>query len=83
MSGSIVGVALVNGVDTPGYVTLLVAVIALAGVQMLMLGVVGEYVGRIYYEVKRRPHFLVKATNAGLPGRDDERNRRTGELVGK
>jgi glycosyltransferase involved in cell wall biosynthesis len=84
----IVGVALVNGVDTPGYVTLLVAVIALAGVQMLMLGVVGEYVGRIYYEVKRRPHFLVKATNAGLPRqeegrRDRDGNRRAGELVGK
>lgn len=79
----IVGVAMVNGVDTPGYVTLLVAVIALAGVQMLMLGVVGEYVGRIYYEVKRRPHFLVKATNAGLPRQDDDRNRRSGELVGR
>ena len=78
----IVGVALVNGVDTPGYVTLLVAVTALAGVQMLMLGVVGEYVGRIYYEVKRRPHFLVKATNAGLPQqREGERRKRTGELV--
>lgn len=59
----IVGVALVRGVDTPGYVTLLVVVTALAGVQMVMVGVVGEYVGRIYYEVKRRPHFLVKATN--------------------
>ncbi|MGW2561373.1 glycosyltransferase family 2 protein [Streptomyces sp. NPDC001514] len=63
----IVGSALVNGVDTPGYVTLLVTVVALAGVQMVMLGVVGEYVGRIYYEVKRRPHYLVAATNAGLP----------------
>lgn len=75
----IVGVALVNGVDTPGYVTLLVAVTALAGVQMLMLGVVGEYVGRIYYEVKRRPHFLVKATNADLPHQQEgERRTRTG-----
>jgi hypothetical protein len=78
----IVGVALVNGVDTPGYVTLLVAVTALAGVQMLMLGVVGEYVGRIYYEVKRRPHFLVKATDADLPHQQEgERRTRTGELV--
>jgi hypothetical protein len=55
---------------------------------MLMLGVVGEYVGRIYYEVKRRPHFLVKATNAGLPRQEEGRrgsdgNRRAGELVGK
>ncbi|MFD3922684.1 glycosyltransferase [Streptomyces sp. NPDC058595] len=63
----IVGVALVNGVDTPGYVTLLVAVTALSGVQMVMVGVVGEYVGRIYYEVKRRPHYLVAATDADRP----------------
>ncbi|MDH2389803.1 glycosyltransferase family 2 protein [Streptomyces sp. HNM0663] len=65
----IVGVALARGVDTPGYVTLLTALTALAGVQMVMLGVVGEYVGRIYYEVKRRPHFLVKAANTGLSRR--------------
>jgi glycosyltransferase involved in cell wall biosynthesis len=59
----IVGAALVNGVETPGYVTIITAVTALAGVQMVMLGVIGEYTGRIYYEVKGRPHFLVKATN--------------------
>ncbi|MFB7494822.1 glycosyltransferase family 2 protein [Streptomyces sp. NPDC056161] len=59
----IVGSALVNGVTAPGYVTTITAVTALAGVQMIMLGVIGEYIGRIYYEVKRRPHFLVKATN--------------------
>ncbi|EGG45811.1 MULTISPECIES: glycosyltransferase family 2 protein [Streptomyces] len=59
----IVGAALVHGVRTPGYVTTITAVTALAGVQMVMLGVVGEYTGRIYYEAKRRPHFLVKASN--------------------
>ncbi|MFE9094610.1 glycosyltransferase family 2 protein [Streptomyces sp. NPDC007264] len=59
----IVAAALVHGVDTPGYVTIITAVTALAGVQMIMLGVIGEYTGRIYYEVKGRPHFLVKATN--------------------
>ncbi|MEU2927644.1 glycosyltransferase family 2 protein [Streptomyces sp. NPDC007251] len=59
----IVGAALIHGVQTPGYVTIITAVTALAGVQMVMLGVIGEYTGRIYYEVKGRPHFLVKATN--------------------
>ncbi|MEW9516063.1 glycosyltransferase family 2 protein [Streptomyces tubercidicus] len=78
----ITGVALVNGVDTPGYVTLLVTVVALAGVQMVMLGVVGEYVGRIYYEVKRRPHYLVAATNVGLPSGEQRRTQEEqGELV--
>ncbi|MFH8259392.1 glycosyltransferase family 2 protein [Streptomyces roseolus] len=61
----IVADALANGVDTPGYVTLLVAVTALAGVQMVMVGLIGEYVGRIYYEVKRRPHYLVAETHTG------------------
>jgi glycosyltransferase involved in cell wall biosynthesis len=59
----IVGAALINGVQTPGYVTIITALTGLAGVQMIMLGVIGEYTGRIYYEVKGRPHFLVKATN--------------------
>jgi glycosyltransferase involved in cell wall biosynthesis len=49
--------------DAPGYVTLIVAVTGLGGIQMLMLGLIGEYIGRIYYETKRRPHFLVKETN--------------------
>ncbi|MEU7058071.1 glycosyltransferase family 2 protein [Streptomyces sp. NPDC046197] len=69
----IVGAALVNGVQTPGYVTIITAVTALAGVQMVMLGVIGEYTGRIYYEAKRRPHFLVKATNVE---RSEERAQR-------
>jgi glycosyltransferase involved in cell wall biosynthesis len=56
--------AMIQGPDAPGYVTLLVAVVGLGGLQMLMLGLIGEYIGRIYYETKRRPHFLVKETNA-------------------
>ncbi|GHF98335.1 glycosyltransferase family 2 protein [Streptomyces filamentosus] len=64
-AGWIVADALAHGVDTPGYVTLLVAVTALAGVQMVMVGLIGEYVGRIYYEVKRRPHYLVAETHTG------------------
>lgn len=56
--------AMIQGPDAPGYVTLLVAIVGLGGLQMLMLGLIGEYIGRIYYETKRRPHFLVKETNA-------------------
>jgi glycosyltransferase involved in cell wall biosynthesis len=51
------------GVRTPGYATLIAAVVGMGGAQMVMLGLVGEYIGRIYYETKRRPHFLVKETN--------------------
>jgi glycosyltransferase involved in cell wall biosynthesis len=70
---------LVRGVDAPGYATLMVGILGIGGLQLLFLGIVGEYVGRIYYEAKRRPHFLVKETNADAPapvsvalGRDRE-----------
>ena len=44
----------------PGYVTLICAVVGLGGLQMIMLGVIGEYLGRIYTETKHRPNFLVR-----------------------
>ncbi|MFG1806091.1 glycosyltransferase family 2 protein [Streptomyces sp. NPDC049040] len=56
--------AIIQGPSAPGYVTLLIAITGLGGLQMMMLGLIGEYIGRIYYETKRRPHFLVKETNA-------------------
>ncbi|UNO41732.1 glycosyltransferase family 2 protein [Streptomyces sp. MST-110588] len=63
----IIGAAVVGGVTAPGYVTLVAIVVGLGGLQMVMLGLIGEYIGRIYYESKRRPHFLVKETNGTVP----------------
>jgi glycosyltransferase involved in cell wall biosynthesis len=62
--------AVANGVTVPGYVSLVVIIVGFGGVQMVMLGLVGEYIGRIYYETKRRPHFLVKERRAVLPRPD-------------
>ncbi|MEO6512189.1 MAG: glycosyltransferase, partial [Nocardioides sp.] len=59
----ILGRAMTHGIDTPGYVTLLCTVVGLAGVQLIVLGVIGEYLGRIFIEVKRRPHFLVRVSS--------------------
>ncbi|MET0134511.1 MAG: glycosyltransferase family 2 protein [Kibdelosporangium sp.] len=59
-AGFVVIDVLTSGVDAPGYATLMVGVAGIGGLQLLFLGVMGEYVGRIYYESKRRPHFLVK-----------------------
>jgi polyisoprenyl-phosphate glycosyltransferase len=47
------------GVDVPGFASLIVSVTFLSGIQLLSLGVLGEYVGRIFAEVKRRPLYLV------------------------
>ncbi|MFF4745145.1 glycosyltransferase family 2 protein [Streptomyces sp. NPDC047980] len=56
--------AVVDGVETPGYATLITAIVGLSGVQLATLGVIGEYVGRIYHEAKRRPHYVVAETDA-------------------
>lgn len=50
---------LLHGVAAPGYITTIAAVIAFGGVQLASIGIVGEYVGRIYTEVKHRPHYVV------------------------
>ncbi len=52
---------LVYGVDLPGYSSLIVSVLFLGGVQLISLGVLGEYLARVHDEVKRRPLYLIKA----------------------
>jgi glycosyltransferase involved in cell wall biosynthesis len=59
----VIAAAILHGVEMPGYVTLIAAIIGLGGLQLVMLGVIGEYIGRIYYETKKRPHYLLKQTN--------------------
>ena len=56
---------LVFGVDLPGYASLIVAVLFLGGIQLIGIGVLGEYIGRIYIDVKRRPHYFVRAVSQG------------------
>ncbi|MBP0622283.1 glycosyltransferase family 2 protein [Cupriavidus consociatus] len=56
----IVGRTLVLGVDVPGYASLLSVLLFLGGIQLIGLGVVGEYVGRIYDEAKGRPIYLIR-----------------------
>ena len=46
-----------------GYFTTIAAIILFSGVQLISIGILGEYIGKIYYEVKRRPHFIVGETN--------------------
>ncbi len=48
------------GLNPPGFATLVVAIFLLSGVQLITVGVIGEYVGRIFEEVKRRPLFIAR-----------------------
>lgn len=51
---------LMLGIDVPGYSSIFVAILFLGGIQIMGIGVIGEYLGRIYMETKRRPIYLVR-----------------------
>jgi polyisoprenyl-phosphate glycosyltransferase len=51
---------LVTGIDVPGYASLIVVVLMMGGLQMVGIGILGEYIGRIFEEVKQRPVYLVR-----------------------
>lgn len=53
----------VFGITTPGYVTTLCAVLFLGGITEMSIGILGEYIGRIYMETKDRPIYITKFSN--------------------
>ena len=59
-AGFLVLDTLMHGRDVPGYASLMVAVLLSLGLQMLALGIIGEYLGRVFQEVKRRPLYLTR-----------------------
>lgn len=74
LGGSLVGLSILyliylfiqiifHGIDAPGYFTTILLITCLGGTQLLSLGIIGEYIGRIYYEVKNRPNYIIQETN--------------------
>lgn len=61
---------LIYGVDIPGYASLATAVLMLGGIQLIGIGVLGEYIGRIYFESKKRPIYLIRRRHEGIVERD-------------
>lgn len=51
---------LVYGIDVPGYASTIILILFLGGVQLLCIGIIGEYVGRIFEQSKHRPIYLTK-----------------------
>ena len=58
----IMGRTLIMGRDMPGYASLIVAILFFGGLNLLALGILGEYIGRIFNEVKARPLYIVRST---------------------
>ncbi|MBQ4613042.1 MAG: glycosyltransferase family 2 protein [Clostridia bacterium] len=48
------------GIDVPGYTTIVLLILLIGGLQMIMLGIIGEYIARIYIQGKHRPVFVAK-----------------------
>jgi polyisoprenyl-phosphate glycosyltransferase len=59
-AGFIILKTIVLGVDIPGYASLMVAVLFCGSLQLIGIGTLGEYIGRVYMEAKQRPSYLVR-----------------------
>ena len=63
----VIGEYFVTGIAVPGYATIVVGMMFFSGIQLLSIGVLSEYVGRIYEEVKQRPAYLIsERSGSGL-----------------
>ena len=58
------------GIDVPGYATIVVLVLFLGGMQLFSLGILGEYLSKVYVQVKNRPIYILKEHL----GKDDEQD---------
>lgn len=64
---------LIHGVDVPGYATIVALILLIGGIQLLMLGIIGEYIARMYIQGKNRPVYIEKQVQTTADDREDSR----------
>jgi len=69
----VIAKTIVYGVDEPGYASIISTVLFLGGIQILGLGIIGEYVGRIYVEVKNRPIYIIQERIGFNPSQEEHK----------
>ena len=57
------GVQLFGGYTVPGWSSLTVGVFFLGGIQLIMIGILGEYIGKLFFEVKKRPNYIISQSS--------------------
>lgn len=59
----VLGMSIFTDETVKGWTSVLLSILFIGGVNMILLGIIGEYIGKIYMQGKKRPHFLIKKTN--------------------
>ena len=62
----IIAKTLISGIDVPGYASMMVVILFLGGLQLIFLGIIGEYLGRAFYESKGRPLYFIDCYNENI-----------------
>ena len=65
---------LIYGDPVAGYPTIMVTILFLGGIQLLGIGIVGEYLGRVFNEVKRRPGYFINKIDQGTSHTKEDKN---------
>ena len=67
--------ALFTSRAVPGWASITLPIYFLGGIQLLALGVIGEYIGKLYVEAKRRPRYIIERVVEGRPAATDPTRR--------
>jgi glycosyltransferase involved in cell wall biosynthesis len=66
-------ISLALGRAVAGWASLMISIWIVGGAQLIALGLIGEYIGRVYTETKRRPRYIIEECSRGLQGSNEHR----------